>query len=634
MAKGIKHILKVLGLILGGSLAGALLLALVFMMPVNVGNKVETFGLLEEEGWYPATPMHKQAYAEYFHSYLPGVMDNNTDAIMLSTAMDENAGNPLVRAMNMFNDYLGIDYGRYWHGYVSVLRPMLYFFDYAEIRILNGILQILIMFLLMHHVWQKKGMRYALLMLTSYVLLMPLAMAVSLQFSWIFYVGTLACLTLLAKGEYWGEKYRFLYLFVLVGMLTSYFDLLTYPLFTWGFPVIWWLLADRTPTTRRGYVERCVGSGIGWVVGYLGMWGMKWVLASVITGRNIIEEAVGKVQEHSASLEGKEFTLFARLEAAYTNWKHYEYSVYFLLLVVWLLVLVVLSFKKGWRLHLNNPGLLLAAASSPLWYFVLAEHTRGHHFFTYRIWNVTILAVLAILLQATDTTHAGREFAPVVEESGGVWKSRIRILALWAVAAVCGLALMLTAKEPLGVLNGDAESMEISMSEEAVMEMDFIPTYSKVTEIGFMLRTTRPDGICEMLVSKGDKVLYREQLPLEAFLETGYAALEVDWNLKANEIYQIRIMLKDIREAVATVVTAPALLPLNELRNLVIAGQETDSQPIMGITYSVLPISRKTLLFLLCGFGTACAALLLVCTDIKPWLKERKNRVQKNIKNN
>lgn len=631
MTKGIKHILKVIGLILIGSLVGAVLLTLAFLIPVNVTNKAESFQVLEEEGWYPATPMHKQAYADYFHSYLPGVMDNNTDSIMLSTAMDENAGNPLLRAMNMYSEYLGIDYGRYWHGYVIVLRPLLSFFDYVEVRILNGILQLGIMFLLLCNVWQKKGKPYAVLMMTSLVLLMPSALAVSLQFSWIFYVGTLACLALLTRPEYWGEKCRFLYLFVLVGMLTSYFDLLTYPLFTWGFPLIWWLLADRTPDTRRGYVERCVYSGIGWIAGYLGMWGMKWALASVVTGRNVIEEAVGKVQEHSASLEGKEFSFLARLEAAYTNWKHYEYSVYALILVVWLLVLVVLSFRKGWHMHKNNLALLLAAVSGPVWYFVLAEHTRGHHFFTYRIWNVTILAVLAILLQATDVVHAQREFAVADRVQTGVSKNRLKILALWAAAAVCGFALMLTARESSMVLNGDADNMDVTLTGESVMEVDFMPSHSRVTAIGLLLRITDLRGVCEVVINKDDEVLYREQIPLEAFVETGYAAIGVDWKLKAQETYRMRIMLTDTAEPVTAVVTAPAVLPLSELRNMTIDGRETDSQPIMGITYSVLPTSsRRTLLFLVCSFGTACTAALLVGEDLLQGMPRRVKTPEKN----
>lgn len=592
----IKCIGKVLVLIGIGSVAGALLLAAVFLVPVNPTNKAQAFALLEKEGWYPLATEHKQEFSDYFHSFYPDVMDNNTDKIMISTALDENEGNPLARAMNMYSEYLGYNYSRYWHGYVVVLRPLFCFLDYSQIRILNGALQLLLMCALAHLVWQKKGMRYAVLMLTSFVLLMPQALAVSFQFSWVFYVGALGCLVLIRKPDYWGESSRYIYLFTVLGMLSSYFDLLTYPLVTWGIPVIWWFLTEKAPTGKGRYLERCVASGISWAVGYVGIWAMKWLLGSVITGENVIADAVGKVQEHAASAEGSSFTLFNRLEAAYTNWKHYEYPVYMLILIGWLVWLVVQSFRKGLHFRRSNFGLLLVAATSPAWYFVLAEHTAGHHFFTYRIWNVAVLAVLAILLQAVEQTVAGKKLVT---------------LGFWAVAALCGGLLALTARETLQVHNGGAETVEVQLTTASCIEATFVPTFSKITQIGTIFYADEPNGVCEIAVSKDGEVLYQEQIPMEQFAESAYSAIEVDWRLKARESYDMTIRLAGATGEVGTALTLPGMMPLNEFQNVIVDGQDVGGQPIVGLNYHCLPMSKLTILYLACWFGCGVAVVLL-----------------------
>ena len=196
-----KNTMKFLGkcalILLSGSLIGTLWLTLAFMVPVNSETAEATYTILEDEGWYPASPILSRSLDTYFHSHLPGVLDNGTDTIMLRTALDTSDGNPLVRAMNMYCTYLHGNYSRYWHGYVAVLRPLLHFFDYSEIRILNCFGQLLLVFALMHLVVRKKGWVWGLLMFTSYFLLMPLAMPLSLQFTWVFYIGAIGCFILL-----------------------------------------------------------------------------------------------------------------------------------------------------------------------------------------------------------------------------------------------------------------------------------------------------------------------------------------------------------------------------------------------------------------------------------------------------
>ena len=180
---------------------------------------------------------------------------------------------------------------------------------------------------------EKKGQRYALALLTSYFLMMPMAMFLSLQFSWIFYIAMALSLLICYRHTWFTEK-RIPYIFVIAGMLTSFLDLLTYPLYTWAFPLLLLILLSEDGQKALNYVKTVVVSGLGWILGYAGMWFGKWALAGWIVHRNVIQEAWDEVMFRSGSDEA--LNLFDRLVALYRNWKHYEYPLYAALLAIWL----------------------------------------------------------------------------------------------------------------------------------------------------------------------------------------------------------------------------------------------------------------------------------------------------------
>ena len=118
-------------------------------------NIVESVRQIQKEGlWF-------QPLTLYFFQ-----IDNMTDCLMMNINASADSDNP-VRSSMMANysqpykygdtgTYLKMDqttldiaengvnestifsdYARYWHGYQVVLRPLLYFFNYNQIRILN-----------------------------------------------------------------------------------------------------------------------------------------------------------------------------------------------------------------------------------------------------------------------------------------------------------------------------------------------------------------------------------------------------------------------------------------------------------------------------------------------------------------
>lgn len=591
--KKIVGLLKVLAMIVAGVLLGAILITLAYCIPVNQTNAQKSIDSLEGEGWYPSATQLKSSLDTYFHSYLPGVLDGATDGLMLEKATRQIEGNPLWEAMNMEG------YTYYWHGYVVILRVLLLFMDYEQFRFLNCILQLMMMFFVAHFIWEKKGQRYALALLTSYFLMMPMAMFLSLQFSWIFYIAMALSLLICYRHTWFTEK-RIPYIFVIAGMLTSFLDLLTYPLYTWAFPLLLLILLSEDGQKALNYVKTVVVSGLGWILGYAGMWFGKWALAGWIVHRNVIQEAWEEVLFRSGSTET--MNIFTRLSALYQNWKHYEYPLYMALLFLWLLWFIYKSLKKGTQMQRNekNDAYLLITASAFVWYFVLANHTLGHHFFTYRIWGIAISSVLFLLCES---------IVPQEEEVSK--KSRLCLFIQWGILLILSAGMTLTAREDIDVLNGGVEYQEVELEEGSQVEEEFIPTYPTVKQFSMGIRTDSKIGHCIIEVRNDGKTLYELELELAQVSDSCYETFPVNWKFKKGRDYEIVIYTEGNETPVYLRFTKDNVNPMMELGTAEINGEIISGQLTSGVVYSYRPLSKRTLIFLTISWLGLFAALSL-----------------------
>ena len=603
--KKIVGLLKVLAMIVAGVLLGAILITLAYCIPVNQTNAQKSIDSLEGEGWYPSATQLKSSLDTYFHSYLPGVLDGATDGLMLEKATRQIEGNPLWEAMNMEG------YTYYWHGYVVILRVLLLFMDYEQFRFLNCILQLMMMFFVAHFIWEKKGQRYALALLTSYFLMMPMAMFLSLQFSWIFYIAMALSLLICYRHTWFTEK-RIPYIFVIAGMLTSFLDLLTYPLYTWAFPLLLLILLSEDGQKALNYVKTVVVSGLGWILGYAGMWFGKWALAGWIVHRNVIQEAWKEVLFRSGSEES--LNLIARLEALYDNWKHYEYPLYTALLAIWLTWFIYKSLNGKTQIvrQEKNGAYLLITLSSFVWYFVLANHTLGHHFFTYRIWGVAITGILFLFCGS---------IAICKDNCSG--RDRIYTFCKWGILCILAVMLTLTAREDVSVLNGNVEYQEIELPKGEQIEEEFLPSFPRVKNFAMGIRTESVKGQCIIEIRDDEKTLYELNWKLAELADTEYVQVPVDWNFKRDSNYRIVIHLEENEGPVYLRFTKDNVNPMLELGVEKIGGDIISGQLTSGIVYSYRPLSKYTLLFLTISWLGLLTALSFEVEQIVMWVFHR-----------
>ena len=162
MQKALRYLSRMAVTIFLSGCAGAALLFIVYLLPTAPMKANVQRGTIvyNTEGAIP----------QFVDGYANTKNDNETDAIMLSNAIypvsspivdflsvpsidikgDSNRTTSLLDYVNNVNENAQetSTYPRYWHGYLTILKPLLLFFDFSDIRIFNMSLQLFLVILL------------------------------------------------------------------------------------------------------------------------------------------------------------------------------------------------------------------------------------------------------------------------------------------------------------------------------------------------------------------------------------------------------------------------------------------------------------------------------------------------------
>lgn len=568
-------ILKSIIILLAGILGGTLLLTLAYCIPVNMGSYYSTQTSVELEGWYPNVPVVTNTYNTYFQTFLPGVLDNATVRNYMLPMTYETGDNPLFLAMSCRG------YSYYWHGYVIILRCLQLVMNYEEMQLLNDFCQIALIVCIAVLIGRKKGMRYVVMLISSYVLIMPMAVSVCIQYSSVFYIAYGACLFIVCRQNWLEQKFRYFYLFLITGMLTSYFDLLTYPLFTWGIPIIWYLVMEPDALNVLKPLKKVIVTGIAWVLGYGIMWAGKWILATLILKENVIASAFSEILIRSGADNDVTFGQTNRLYAIYMNWKHYNYKLYILILSGWFMFWLLRGVIKGWKKTAKCPSFFLIGCSSFVWYIVLFNHTGIHHAFTYRILGIGICAFFAIVIESTY----------MAAEKRLSLRHCLSFSALNLVLLVSASVLTLCTKEITQIDNKSGTFEKTAWNGNRIA-VSFTPTYDQIYAIGFGLQTDSSTGEYDFSLYRGEELLYKETVPVSYYMGNNYRDYNVDWTLKAGTEYLLTIDVHDTNDEVYLYYTADNDLPLKGCQYY---NDDTliSRQPLIGFQYWCLPLSAK-----------------------------------------
>lgn len=385
---------------------------LVYMLPVApmYRHAVESRPIFEREGVSPTLiPGFQSTY-----------LDTYTDMTMLNMALYDGDESVLERAMKGFYymydgpsifesglRYLQgeagaqqVSYARYWHGWIVFLKPLLLFFNYAEIRMFNFIFQsILAMFLIVNFLRNEHTRPFLVPLFLSLMTIMPLSTAMSMGLAILYYVILISMICFIRFYEWLDHKDAIFSFFVIIGIITSFVDLVTYPLATMGMLLILWVLLSHDYKKEQGWrrIGEAVWLAVGWCAGYLGMWMGKWVIGSLTTDENVLKDAVLMVlyRMSHGSGEGEQYVEIHTGEVLSRNIGILCNPIYIFLFICACIIIWKNTDMSNKRLDLSKYGLMLLVATGCfpfMWYIFVGNHSYIHYWMTYKSLSITVFA--------------------------------------------------------------------------------------------------------------------------------------------------------------------------------------------------------------------------------------------------
>lgn len=383
----------------------------VYMIPqteMSKKNLQESCRILKEEGVY------KRALVDMMFFDL----DNPTNETMLAKAAYYSSNRALESALMNYGtmNYIGGGndtsmYGRYWHGYLLLLKPAMLVMDYNQIRIANYLIIGILMFAVCLLLYNKTDTWVAFAFLVSLFAVECYIVPMSLQLSTMFYVTLGSSLFLLLYNDWLIKRQLMECCFFIIGGLTSYCDLLTTPIMSLGFPLLILILLGKKDTSYKA-----IGLlSFSWLLGYASIWATKWVLVSVLTDYNMIADALSQVLlrlgwdsgiTDLASTERQANVLFERVVLVFNNLSSNPVLLS-ILIIVGIGVFIFTVLPKKTNAYKINFVYLLVAAIPIVWYILLGNHTGIHWRFAHRSLAVTILSVLLFVYKTVDWQNIG-----------------------------------------------------------------------------------------------------------------------------------------------------------------------------------------------------------------------------------
>lgn len=397
--------------------------------------------LIEENVRESSDKLSEEGNIYQIFKYSSVVNNNYTDALMINEAYSIDNTNPIYSYMavrknyskdltnNSIKDTTGelisvnskeynpvgeleeflngnidttINYARYWHGYLPVLRTLLIFFNITQIRIILLIIFIILFIWLIKLIKDKIGTSVSIIFGFSLIVEGYFFVSYSLESTPVFLVMIVSSIILLKRID----KIHNLYLYIfIISCITNFVDYLTVPLITLAIPLLLYILYKQKENTQlncKHYLVLILKSSLVWIVGYGATWLSKWIIYDMICKEGLIQAAMNQVFYRSyGNVRNFEITINERMLTFIVY--NFEYATMLFGIRVLFILIAYLRGKiyielKKLKTYLNENILILIISLMPLaWYMVLQNHTIIHYRWVYRHMLIFLIGILICL---------------------------------------------------------------------------------------------------------------------------------------------------------------------------------------------------------------------------------------------
>ena len=304
----------------------------------------------------------------------------------------------------LYDYFTGVDadfelemYGRYWHGYLLWLKPLLMLFTLSQIKMIVASILFLLLLYAIKLINDNFDFGFTLAFLISILVVNPITCSLTLIF-YASYAAMLIAIILLLKFKDKSQIFAY-YLFFFIGILVGFTDLMTYPLITLFMPLIVFLYLQRSKELKSvaSQLKAIILASFSWLFGYAGMWAGKWVVASIFTKNNVVKDALNQVllrmgQSGTGNID-KLDVIVQNLTVVLTS------PILYILLIIFAVFLLFAILKvfdfNNFKLELP---IFLILVIPFAWYSLITNHSFVHFWMTYRLLAITIFALLTIIL--------------------------------------------------------------------------------------------------------------------------------------------------------------------------------------------------------------------------------------------
>lgn len=314
-------------------------------------------------------------------------------------------------------------YCRYWHGSAGVVRLLLLISDVETIRYilvtLGAILNAAFVFTLI----RKKQVALGLTYVFAFILVNGFFALTCLEYAFVFLLAPISAIVLLTGRQMKQKRYA-VAVFLVVGMLTAFFDFLTAETLTYTIPFmvyyvgVWESKKTKDKKSAQTDWNLFLQTGCAWCAGYAGMFLLKWLLAWITLGKEAFLSATEMAMERiggdvglTANIAGEKATLLQRWQGIWQRnagclyWGSQDMTPATLVVITALIVAVLgifwyMAHKE--KFAYDKTKILLAVACIPyIRFFILSNHSYIHYFFTYRAQMVSVIIVLFLIYKTT-----------------------------------------------------------------------------------------------------------------------------------------------------------------------------------------------------------------------------------------
>lgn len=318
-----------------------------------------------------------------------------------------------------------VEYSRYWHGSMVILRPLFVFGDIRFVRFALGLFVLLLVIWLEYLLIKKGYMLLAICYILGHIVTSTWMSAFCMEYAMPFVVLGVELPILFLQMNKQIEKIKqnrenekkldfvFYQVLLCAGIVTAFVDFLTTETITFTMAYLLFFAIREKEKRIKSLKEegKCfVKGGLAWLTGYAGMILLKWIIACIVLGKEAFLEALRQAAYRTnggATLgnisDAQVVSKWEQISGAL--WRNVGCLLPFkdtmkkrdVLLFVFLILLV--SFVVWYLFRQKKEGqfrrMLLLVGSIPFLRFLcLNNHSYIHFFFTYRALLITVVVWL------------------------------------------------------------------------------------------------------------------------------------------------------------------------------------------------------------------------------------------------